>query len=464
MTTLKENLNGTSLLIQPHLRKNSGAASATMRKYQQLALALVSVISLMAFLFYKHEYDRLRYTLEYLEMFGSSPSDVGANPICGSSKYRRVYTTPSMWTILSSDIVVYSSFWDEGNGLANPFIRTITLVKKSDKPPDELQCKILFEMNLKDVNAVCSLEHVKLRNHAQFSTEDSNIQIANLICKPEDKERNVPYLTQFKIGNQDWAPPVLIQESESWKSVANITCACVFSSTVPVSSLRLVEFISHHSILGVEKFVFFGTILTPLVRKLLDKYGEESNIFYEEKSFTLPSGFSLNDEERRTIIERDCLYRHRDTHENILVLKMSEFLVPRSYNSLQEVLLSAGSGDSASVAEFHFVSQRVCLDQTHTKQTDLLLDSQIRSFSENKNVGAAVLRPHLFNSGLTSNFRRVAAVPYAQHIPSAVANIYVFEPCTGGETHSEKDHLPTYARFASLIQKSLLYRKWSLNS
>jgi len=44
-----------------------------MKKYQQLLVTSLGLVSFIFFLIYKHEYDRLRNVLEVLEVFGSPP-------------------------------------------------------------------------------------------------------------------------------------------------------------------------------------------------------------------------------------------------------------------------------------------------------------------------------------------------------------------------------------------------------
>jgi len=50
-----------------------------MRKYQQLFILALGIVSFICFLIYKHEYDRLRYVVENLEIFGNPPG--AASPI-----------------------------------------------------------------------------------------------------------------------------------------------------------------------------------------------------------------------------------------------------------------------------------------------------------------------------------------------------------------------------------------------
>lgn len=458
MNEIEEELLKTSCKTYPPTRKTAGTANSTMRKYQQLALTIVSIISLLAFLFYKHEYDRVRYTLEYLEMFGSAPTDIGSSALCGGTVLRKLTTSPHSWMALSNDIVIYSSFWDEGNGLTKPFLRTLAVMKKSSAPQAELSSVLTLETDPYSINAMCSIEEVFVNDVEKSSTAKGELKLINILCQTENYEKSVPYLAQFKIGTKVFEP-FYVQVSESWKSVSNISCLCAYSLNKAVSTIQVIEFISFYRVIGVEKFVFYGNILTPLTRKLLDKYGDESNIFYEEKSFTLPQDFTLNDSEIRKIIESDCLYRHRDKYENVLVMKLSQFLVPRNKNSLQDVLSTVGGKSTASVSEFQFFSQGVCFDSIHSKKSQLLLSSQIHINNAYTEQGIVVYRPHLMDSAL--HFLSASSTGM-QHVPSSVASVYSFVNCDSG-THTERDHLPSTSKFVELVQNSLLYRKWKVS-
>lgn len=48
-----------------------------MKKYQQLMIVSLGLVSFICFLIYKHEYDRLRNVLEVLEVFGTPSSQAG---------------------------------------------------------------------------------------------------------------------------------------------------------------------------------------------------------------------------------------------------------------------------------------------------------------------------------------------------------------------------------------------------
>lgn len=70
-----------SLLGQPSSRNSAVPSppdfSSKMRKYYKLVLVVVTVISLVSFIFYKTQYDKLYNVLEVLEFFGPDPDGNG---------------------------------------------------------------------------------------------------------------------------------------------------------------------------------------------------------------------------------------------------------------------------------------------------------------------------------------------------------------------------------------------------
>lgn len=460
MSSDKEHLLpvSTPSIIQVN-RKPTGTTSM-MRKYQQLILVILSVVSLVAFLFYKHEYDRLRYTLEYLEMFGNVPSERLSSSLCDSGFKRKLKTSPHSWITVNPDLAVYSVYWEESFGIINSKVRILALVRNSFDHQSEIDSQVMSEWVSKPIPALCKTEVL----HQHDIQRNNASKLVYLICHLKEDVKKSPTLIRIKDKNGIWSPLLPIEESESWKSVANVSCACVFSTDfLPASSLRLVEFISHHRNLGIENFVFYGTILSPFVRKLLDKYGEDVNLFYEEKSFNVPKNFTVDEEQVRLILTKDCIYRHRDIYENVIVLKTNEFILPRSkITSLQEVLHAVRGDFSPATSLFSFNVMQLCLDETHPKyiqSDDLLLEYQSRSISYVKNLKISLLRPHLLDEELMF---RSSGLLTPHRVPSSVAVIYSFEDCPKHEKHSDRDHVGSSQKFVELIKASLLFRKWKI--
>lgn len=71
--TCKRFLEVVQLQLTLQVQVKGSYAASIMKKYQQLLIVSLGLVSFICFLIYKHEYDRLRNVLEVLEVFGSPP-------------------------------------------------------------------------------------------------------------------------------------------------------------------------------------------------------------------------------------------------------------------------------------------------------------------------------------------------------------------------------------------------------
>ncbi|XP_064100134.1 uncharacterized protein LOC135211030 [Macrobrachium nipponense] len=435
----------------------------TMRKYQQLALTITAVVSLVAFLFYKHEYERLRYTLEYLDTFGQPPSnDEAAIPHCGFSTLHKVSTPPADWVQITSDLEVYSSFFDDQKGMGEPQIKSIAAVSKSHEAPSSLNCLVWFESEDAPVHGSCSVEYAAERFHGH-GTREEDIEVIYLLCSADNKKlmlSKTPYMIQFIVDGVEPSRPIFVHESDSLKSVINKSAVCIVPLEFPVTTLSIIEFIAYYNVIGIDKFTAYGPVLTPLARKLLDKYGDESGLEYEEKLFTSSKTFKLTPPVIRKVIELDCLYRHRDTHENVLVLDLNQYVILEHKPSLQDTLtvVQGNPRHKRDVATFHLTSQGVCLDKEHTKPGTIRLSQQTHTVGSIEEKGVAILRPHVLTGWNLAE--KSGGPPNYQHVSAATIVVYHYSICSDNDKHEDTHHLPTKKRFVEKVEKSLLYRKW----
>ncbi|KAF2351224.1 Glycosyltransferase family 92, partial [Trinorchestia longiramus] len=467
--------SSTSALLPPttSVVRQTSNSNSTMRKYQQLTLAIMAVVSFVAFIFYKHEYERLRYTLQYMETFGEPPpADSLPGQQCLFMAQLKSTTPAAEWTTVSPDLAVYSSYWDDYSGLGGAKLRTIALVFNMAHPTSELAVKLSYETG-ESVLASCEMEQAEGRKHVVGTSKD--FHVVYLVCDPvynKDTQHLhgvTPYLVQFSAEQGKWTDYKFIHESDSYKTMLDKSAICVPPSSSPSLSINYVEFISFYQVLGLKKFVFYGNGMTPTTRELLDKNIDEMGIMVEEKSFNfIPALQSLQKADdlktleyiTRQIVELDCLFRHRDTFENIMVLSINEFIIPNHQQNLLDVLKSVSgvSGRGKAISEFHLTSQKVCVDPQHghAHLSKLLLSQQTRSAGGVMEEGTAILRPHLLTSaGGTRNVME-------QHVSMASAIVFKFVECPPTDTHSDVVHLPTRNNFVSLVENSLLYRKWKV--
>ena len=451
---------------QLHEIPASHQGDPAMRKYQQLALTIVAVVSLVAFLFYKHEYERLRYTLEYLDTFGQAPGEGEAPRLpCGYNTHPVASTPPAGWVQVTSDLEVYSAFL-EGEGIVGgQQIRVVGAVRKSTEMPADLTCLVWFESNGEVALGSCSVQFPAERVHGH-RTDKEDVEVVYLLCGPRDTRlmlTQTPYALQLRVGTDQPSQPLLVHETESIKSTANKTAVCVVPPEQPVTSLHLVEFIAYHHLIGADHFTLYGPVLTPLARRLLDRFGDEMALMHQELMFSPSRGFELSRPVVRRVVELDCLHRNRDRHENVIVLELDQFVVLGRRSTLQATITDLeGTGRSRrEVAEFHLTSQPVCLDRQHTRRGTMMLAQQVHTAGLMKEAGVALLRPHLLAASASGD---VSAK--SQHVPSGVAVVHHYSTCSAAAaaTHEDIHHLPSNKQMVARLQESLLYRKWTINS
>lgn len=443
--------------------KKPAPSAGKMRKYQQLALTVIAAVSLVAFLFYKHEYERLRYTLEYLDTFGEPPQPSDAEHInCGSNTHHPLMTPPADWVQVTSDLQVYSAFWDDQIGIGEPRIRVLAAARVTTDPPQDLGCLVWFESESEAVVGSCKVEAAADRSHAQ-STKEENIKVMFLLCAADDPRMmlsQTPHQIQLRVGAEEPSQPLFVHQTEGLKTVADRSTVCVLPPTVPVASIRVVEFVAYHHIVGVNRFVLYGTVLTPLARALLDQYGDQLAIHYEEKMFSSGRLFPLSQAVVQHVVELDCVYRHRDAQENVMVLGIDQYLILPDRPTLQATLVTLGAArrPQKDVAQFHLTSQQVCVDQQHTpsQEAALLLARPVHTTGPSQEAGVAILRPHLMNSAFIGPSS-------SQHVSVSTASIRHYVSCPA-ESHQDTQHLPSNKKFVDQVLKSLLYRKWIIKN
>ena len=119
-------------------RQRGEAEAGVMKKYTKLVLALVAVVSSLAFIIYKYRYDRLYHVMQVLEVFGS-PEDGVLPP-------GRSLTISPGWVGLGGGVWLYSAYCS-GPGSQCERVSVLGLVQRPDNTgvAADLQCSLWFE-------------------------------------------------------------------------------------------------------------------------------------------------------------------------------------------------------------------------------------------------------------------------------------------------------------------------------
>lgn len=138
-----------------------------MKKYYQAALALTAALSLVALLFYRHEYNKLRFVLQVFNYFGtpsSTPNETcSLAPITHDLLINDFSEPTSTWQRLSDDLHVFSAYQFDNQvrvlAFGNPGpIKTkhlscsiITNPENPKRTPGELSFEITSQSNTLDL-------------------------------------------------------------------------------------------------------------------------------------------------------------------------------------------------------------------------------------------------------------------------------------------------------------------------
>ena len=405
-----------------------------MRKYKQVFGTIFGVICFAALVYYKHEYDRLRYTLEYLDTFGE-PKANNEESRCHFMPIIRHLTPLAEWTVVSDGVFVYSSFWDMGLNMFESRLKTIAVIENTGKIPSELSVKLWYSSSL-SLLARCEMEHIEQNSNLKIKND---VHIVHLVCKPMIMGNNVqlkmhiPTVVQFSSGGDKWTSLKQIHYSGNYKYVDNRGVVCVMPSLQFPNSIDNVELISHYTLLGFHKFVFYGVFLTENVRKLVSRYEDELGIIVEEKSFnyvpvlqSAGGGNSSTENVKRRIIELDCQHRHHNTFEFVTVINQDQFIIPgRSNVNFIKNMNDYISKSKLNLApKFSIKSHSVCIDDEHevvkskhSLNHQFLLEKRIHKLEDIDTNEVVLMRPNMMPPNAASQLPM-------ENVPISAAVVY----------------------------------------
>lgn len=339
-----------------------------MRKYIQLLLVIVCIISVFSLLVYRHEYYRLRYVLEVLNFFGKP--GLSEVEFCGPGFNATLLSelmqnsslpsleSPPVFQQIDDNFYAYSSFIRHNpryTGLKDQFIYetdTIAVGKKNFKP--KFGCHFWMEDGDKPKVGKFKWRPLKFMDNA----DDFELYIFHCGLL---RDIGVPIGLSFYANNVDSVPIYnsihkLVsvntnkhkRENSAIKFVNNLELtACIVPNKIPlVSKSSIIEFLAYHEMMGITEFNIYDSSIsfdvTKRINLLPDELTKWKVRFYP---LNYPFSFSKAYNIVRNVVELDCVYRHlqidkelysRTSH--VVLLSWNEFLVPRYHHHLKNLL------------------------------------------------------------------------------------------------------------------------------
>lgn len=407
-----------------------------MRKYYQLLLFILSVVSILCFVFYKHEYDRLRKVLEVLDFFGPSvtESDQKAVRVEDPCLNGSLEFIPDYWHSYAEDVHIYSAFkvanekgWSL-NSVAVVNKNSSSLLKRSscalisgEVIDDKFEGTIEWKKIEKDgtssaYSVVCNVPEMIGSSHL-FSLYDSKVALHTL---------NIP-LHLGPAHPKDHAVSLCVLSKDPFWHVGD-----------------LVDFIQYYAILGVNNFYFYHRGIGDQVISVLKEFVHtRGGVTIHLAMWNRPSGmFSSLD---FALVNQDCSWRHGAKTGPAVTLQFGHFLVLPKSSRLEEFLVKLSDRKTESSYEVRIPLQSVCFNASGTETSPIRLP---KLNLKKKEIGSGPLR-WTEAPNHPGNAELIKVDPH-------VAKLLTFESCSTQEIAKEDD--PVLRHFSAFASKIIQFK------
>lgn len=445
-----------------------------MKKYYQLALVIISLVSVVTLLFYRHEYNRLRYVLEVLNFFGKpggqqsslTSDDCITRNLSHGKEFLNFAEPEPAWQRLSNTHFLYSAYWELPEKERR--VRALS-VEFGDSSPD-FACSFWFEDRDAAVLGTFSFSKIEMKDVVKIALKDKNkpkVTGYYLFCKAKDIS-NVPYGVSF-YNTDDIVPSrILIPVYYTNEKLApsNSTAICIVASLTPgLRKSAVAEFLSYHQFVGVTNYIIYNGGLPNKVLSVL-----RSTVVREGLGLgisVLPWNFPVHSHQAegvaRMVMEEDCLFRTMGKVHNVAALTWEEYVVPR-YHHLLPSMLDDFDSRGKTTSRFEIPTITFCIEFPDDEQAEpgspLIFRKTRYSKIGNSEHPFYVYRPHL----ISASSKELAVT--TQHVPQGIAALHRYAPCfQSGKQLAEQAYLnePAMLRFSGDLKRSNLLKAWSSN-
>jgi len=314
-----------------------------MKKYVQVVLVILSIFSLISLLFYRHEYNKLRYVLQVLNFFGTPGG--AANVTCRGSRdfdFQKIGHPAPAWHRASNTIYVYSAFWDSSN--LQHGVKAIAIGVLNENLNHG--CYLWYENSNVPVKGEFSFSAIP-RNKQQMFKNNLNSKYFSkpsknkgywFYCKPPDDTTSPTGVTFYKTNDdtaQAYIPIKLIDQTRV--QFFNHTALCVMPRDTPfVENHKYLEFFAHHSVIGMKQFIVYGGELAYNIIGALDLDPKHSTSLVNlQWNFPFVADYEL----MRSVAEADCLVRSKQSFGSAISLAWNQFLVPKFHSNVRNLIV-----------------------------------------------------------------------------------------------------------------------------
>ncbi|KAJ3648819.1 hypothetical protein Zmor_020592 [Zophobas morio] len=390
-----------------------------MKKYHQLMLLIISVISLSLFLIYRHEYNRLHYVLEVFNFFGQ-PCNISNLHQTEKILSHHDWGPAPAWQEHESGYT-YSAFLTRQNEA-----KALTLL--SDEKMVPRNCYFWFEDKKKPV--IGKFKFSKVMN-------DDNIRL-NLyfyICEMTNSE-HVPYAVSFsfKIKKDSELKKIMLANSFKHR-ISNNATICVSPSIY--SKKRFVEFLSYHKLIGIDSFIFYNRDIPHRLVKIISNLSTRLGLEVAFLPWNFPKGDTFI---TRLAVENDCLLRTFDQSLYAVTLELNEYIVPLHVYSFNTLIKSINTNSE----RISLPIEKFCISSTETSRPISMVNTDVAE-DYNYNIVRYIYR---------NNMRKDDISTYA--VDKGLASIHKYVKCSVEPFRTRQDK--SILKFSTDLTRSTLFQ------
>lgn len=346
-----------------------------MRKYQQLALVLISISCIAILLVYKSENNRLKYVLEVVNIFGRSDT-ASLIRVDNSSRYRAVpydFDSPlPVWQRVGSDVYVYSAYWQKNDLEAGGTV--VSLAVGLEHAVVNFKCQV--QHGGKDV-VPGKFYFIRLDSPTgSVATPNGEVSVIyKFLCKVK---RDFGHPTEVVFTDSVHAIkryiPLRVIESKSIPQKMTMTACVDLNNYLELDEefrkpSAVLQYFLHHQIVGVDDFIVYNSnALDSLTTTTLYNHGIKINLLPYNFPFDL-----TNKQQNRQMIELDCLMRNFNAARYTFVGAINEYIYPNSRLRSSNQFLKYANKASSDVTQFAITSRTICIDDRKKIFSDNLL-------------------------------------------------------------------------------------------
>ena len=251
-----------------------------------------------------------------------------------------------MWTRITVDLYVYSSFWEDREEIeSSPLARTLGMwrynrnftVKKNGflETGEVMSGAVNVSCYLWATDSsVPTLGHLKI----SFFEEKRSVFVgAFIMCIPplneslHSKRKGYYYAVSFLPYPSYPHKLIYFNSTQKMKHNLNDTAICVRPLFGPFSSIEsLFQFINfYNAVLNIKTFYFYELSMTLRTKNLLLDFAKIGGLSIQILPWNLPTGLEdLYDLGTLTALN-DCIYRTMQSHAFAITVDIDEFIVPK---------------------------------------------------------------------------------------------------------------------------------------